>query len=270
MALDSGFWEKLLPAAGQAGLGMLSGGMAVKEADRRSQEARGAAEPYSSAALNQLLQAQQFNTGANAKERYEQQMALMKPGQEAERLSLMRKLQKQGLLGLSSNEPTTGLAEGTAHNPFVSSLLGAQETARQQAAARALDDSQRTLNEMVTRSASLQQGANAAQNRMMNSQPTASKASMFGEIAKGLGGMLGNKDVMSALMGAFKGGAPAGNQWANPSAGARGFTTDPALADLDPTMGFSFDQPRFDDWSGGDWGGGWGADEWNLGSGWGY
>ena len=266
MALDSGFWEKLLPAAGQAGLGMLSGGMAVKEADRRSAEARGAAEPYSSAALNQLLQAQQFNTGANAKERYEQQMALMKPGQEAERLSMMRKLQKQGLLGLSSNEPTTGLAEGTAHNPFVSSLLGAQETARQQAAARALDDSQRTLNEMVSRSAALQQGAGAAQNRMMQSQPSASKASMFGEVAKGLSGMLGNKDVMSALFGAFKGGAPAGggNPWANPSAGARGFTTDPALADLDPTMGFSFDQPRFDDWSGGDWGSdySYGSDNW--------
>ena len=262
MAMD---WERLMTGVGpglvQGIGGMLGGNMAVKEADRRSAEARGAAQPYSQAALDQLLQAQQFSTSGNAAERYKQQMGLMQPGQENDRLKMMRMLQAKGLLGSSTNAPATGIAEGTGHNPLMSSLLGAQETARQQAAARALDDSQNTLNQMVTRSAALQQGAGAAQGRMQASQPSASKASMFGEMFKGLGGMLGNKDVMSSIFGAFK-----GNNQPQAASTFQPFSTNPSLQDLDPSMGWSdYSSPiRYDDWSGSDYGSdySYGSDNW--------
>jgi hypothetical protein len=207
MAFDFDALIKAGPGLFGAGANYFASNAAKGDEERRAGQIGAAQQPYSSAALDQLLQAQQFNTGANAKSRYDAEMALLSPDHEKQRLAMMRKLQAQGLLGTSTNAPTAGLAEGTAHNPFASSLFAAQEAARQRVAADALDKSQNTLNQMTNRLTALNSNANAAGVNRSNAQPTTNS----GGLARMLAGVAGNKDLMSAIFGAFggKGGAAA-------------------------------------------------------------
>jgi hypothetical protein len=129
---------------------------------------------------------------AAAAERYNAQQALMAPGEEAQRQALMRQLQSQGLLGLSSHGAIPGVVTtpGQPVNPYMASLLAAQQTQRAKSAYDSLNQGEAQLDRLIGRSNTLQQGGRAANIAALQSKAMAPKPSTAMTLLKGASGIL--------------------------------------------------------------------------------
>jgi len=158
---------------GQIGQGLLrTGGNFWLQAQKRKQaedELRRAQGPLygqqQKLAGQSLALASGMDPRAMADERFKAQQALLAPGNAAAEQELMRRLQAQGLLGLSSFAPVPGTVQtpGVAMNPHLAALYAAQEGARSKSAYDALREGEGYLDRLVGRTGTLQGQANAAQ-----------------------------------------------------------------------------------------------------------
>lgn len=153
-----------------------------------------------------------------AAERYGSQQALMAPGEEAQRQDLMRQLQKQGLLGLSSHAAVPGVVTtpGQAVNPYVAAMLAAQQTQRAKSAYQSLDEGQQYLDKLINRSTSLSAPgraatATAAYNKMLTPKPSLSQL-----LLKGASGILQNPQMRDGVWDLLKKGTGLFNSSAAP------------------------------------------------------
>ena len=154
----------------QYGPGLLSGALELGGGLLRDQRAassneallRRAQGPYfdqqQQLAGQALTQAGNLDPRAMAAERFAAQQQLMAPGEEAQRQDLMRQLQRQGLLGLSSHAAVPGVVTtpGQPVNPYVASLLAAQQTQRARSAFDSLREGEQQVNQLINRSGALQ------------------------------------------------------------------------------------------------------------------
>ena len=157
--------------------------------------------------------AQGADPQAMAAERFAAQQQLLAPGEEAQRQDLMRQLQKQGLLGLSSYGAVPGVVTtpGQPVNPYVASLLAAQQTQRARSAFDSLREGEGYLDRLIGRSGSLQgqaQGARSTgQAALQQAQISGRKPNITDLLLKGGMSILKNPKAQKGIWDLVSGGA---------------------------------------------------------------
>jgi hypothetical protein len=197
------------------GPGLIQGGLGLYGANRQSQQAedrlRRAQGPLydqqQRLAGDSLNLAQNMDPKAMAAERFATQQALVAPGNEAARLELMRKLQKQGLLGAASFAPVAGTVAtpGVPINPQMAALFAAQEGAKAQASYGSLKEGNDYLSQLLGNAGMLQRGAQDARStgqRAMDQIPR--KVSVMDQVVKQGGNILKDKQGRDAILAAIK------------------------------------------------------------------
>jgi hypothetical protein len=156
-----------------------------------------------------LALAGNMDPNAAAAKRYTEQQALMAPGEEAQRQELMRMLHSKGLLGLSSHGAIPGVVTtpGQPVNPYVASLLAAQQTQRAKSAYDSLNQGEAQLDRLIGRSNTLQQGGRAANLAGLQSGAMAPKPSLAMTLLKGASGILKDPRAQKGIWELLKGGA---------------------------------------------------------------
>lgn len=145
---------------------------------------------------------------AAAAERFAAQQQLLAPGEEAQRQELMRMLQSQGLLGLSSYGAIPGVVTtpGQPVNPYVASLLAAQGTQRAKSAYESLNEGEQQLDRLIGRSNTLQSGGRAATNAALQAKLLAPRPSTASTLLRGASGLLQNPRVQQGVWDLLKKG----------------------------------------------------------------
>ena len=160
-----------------------------------------------------LTQAGNMDPQAMAAERFAAQQALLAPGEEAQRQDLMRQLQRQGLLGLSSHGAVPGVVTtpGQPVNPYVASLLAAQQTQRAKSAFDSLREGEGYLDRLIGRSGMLQgqaQGARSTgQTALQQAQIGGRKPNITDLLLKGGMSILKNPKAQKGIWDLVSGGA---------------------------------------------------------------
>jgi hypothetical protein len=228
------FWEGLLPGMIQTGAGMYSEKLARDEAQKRLQAAQGPLyQKMQGMAGKSLGMAGSMDPKAMAAERFAAQQALIEPSNKAKEQEVLRRLQKTGMLGVSSFAPVPGTTPtpGVAMNPHLAALYAAQEGAKSRAAYESLGEGERYLDQLIQRGGMLsgraqtqREGDYAAQSVVPPRPSTLERAVKIGGqvfskpeniqkavgIAKQLPGMLGKAgDWIGGLFGGGGSSAPA-------------------------------------------------------------
>ena len=141
---------------------------------------------------------------AMAAERCAVQQNLLAPGNEADMNNLMQMLQSKGLLGLSSYSAVPGAQQqGASANPYVTSLLAAQQGAKQKSAYDSLAEGERYLDQLVRRGGALQGQAQDArysgQAALQQAQLRGRKPNITDTLLKGGMKLLSNKPAQDAI-----------------------------------------------------------------------
>jgi len=141
---------------------------------------------------------------AMAAERFAEQQKLLAPGNEADMNNLMQMLQSRGLLGLSSYSAVPGTQQqGAPVNPYVASLLAAQQGAKSRSAFDSLKEGEQYLDQLVRRGGALsgqaQQGQAAQQYALQQAQIRGRKPNITDTLLKGGMKLLGNKPAQDAI-----------------------------------------------------------------------
>jgi len=219
------FWENVAPGAVQAGVGMLSQRDAQREAEERLRRAQG---PLYDATLSQagksLSLAGSMDPAAAARDRFNQQQALLAPGYDRDMQNLQRMATLRGQSGISSYSPVPGTQQvpgGAPINPQMAALLAAQSGEKAKSAYDSLNQGEQQLDRLISRSGMLQnqaQGQRSTGQAAMSQIPV--KKSPLTQILGGLPGLLGNKDTMGMLgkgFGWLTGGGMQGTAGSNMS-----------------------------------------------------
>ena len=236
------FWENVAPGAVQAGVGMLSQRDAQREAEERLRRAQG---PLYDATLSQagksLSLAGSMDPAAAARDRFNQQQALLAPGYDRDMQNLQRMATLRGQSGISSYSPVPGTQQvpgGAPINPQMAALLAAQSGEKAQSAYNSLNQGEQQLDRLISRSGMLQgqaQGQRSTGQAAMSQIPV--KKSFLSQV-------LGNQNTIGMLgkgLGWLLGDGDWARRQADPSYDFGGkWTTNPALSDLDPTMNWQF------------------------------
>lgn len=162
---EPSFWEKFGPGMLQLGGGYLGERMAARRGEAELRKAQGPLyDQLMGQAGRSLSLAGSMDPQVMAAQRFAQQQALLAPGMEADRQDLMRQLQKQGLLGVSSFSPVPGTVAtpGVAMNPHLAALYAAQEGAKAKSAYDAQREGEAYLDSLLRRSGMLQGQAQVA------------------------------------------------------------------------------------------------------------
>ena len=209
----------------QYGPGLLSGALELggslygqrREAAGREAALRRAQGPLynqqQQLAGQSLALAQGADPQAMAAERFAAQQALLAPGEEAQRQDLMRQLQAKGLLGLSSHAAVPGVVTtpGQPVNPYVASLLAAQQTQRAKSAFDSLREGEGYLDRLIDRSGMLQRGAQGArstgQMALQQAQIGGRKPNITDLLLKGGMSILKNPRAQRGIWDLVSGGA---------------------------------------------------------------
>ena len=222
------WWDQFGEYANRFGPGLLGVGANIfgeRAAGRQQQELvrdiRGPQYDTEQAlASRSLALASGMDPKAAAAERFAAQQALLAPGEQAQWQDLMRQLQSQGLLGLSSHGAVPGVVStpGQSMNPYVAAMLAAQQTQRAKSAYESLNEGEKQIDRMIGRSNTLQSGGRAATNAALMAKALAPKPSAIATLLKGGSGLLSSpgaqnavwdllKRTGSSLGGLLKGGA---------------------------------------------------------------
>jgi hypothetical protein len=127
------------PASGSVGYALAPG-------------AQGLFDKYMTGAQKSIDLAGGFDPKALAAERLAAQQELLAPQRAKEEADLMRKLQKQGIVGLGS---VAGSPTGAAQNPIAAALYGARAQADKEAAYASLREGESYLDNLLRRSQGL-------------------------------------------------------------------------------------------------------------------
>src|SRR3990167_843483 len=146
---------------------------------------------------------------AMAAERFAEQQKLLAPGNEADMNNLMQMLQSKGLLGLSSYSAVPGTQQqGASVNPYVASLLAAQQGAKSKSAFDSLKEGEQYLDQLVRRGGALsgqaQQGQVAQQYALQQAQVRGRKPNITDTLLKGGMKLLSNKPAQDAIWAQLK------------------------------------------------------------------
>lgn len=141
---------------------------------------------------------------AMAAERFAEQQKLLAPGNEADMNNLMQMLQSKGLLGLSSYSAVPGTQQqGAPVNPYVASLLAAQQGAKAKSAYQSLEEGENYLDQLVRRGGALQNqatsGQAAQQRALQQAQVRGRKPNITDQLLKGGMKLLSNKPAQEAI-----------------------------------------------------------------------
>ena len=160
-------------------------------------------------AAQSLARAGSMDPRAAAAEHFTAQQELLAPGEEQQRQELMRMLQAKGLLGLSSYGAVPGVIStpGQPMNPYMASLLAAQQTQRAKSAYESLTEGEQQLDRLINRSNTLQSGGRAATNAALQAKLLAPKPSIASTLLKGASGLLQNPKVQQGVWDLLKKGA---------------------------------------------------------------
>ena len=155
-----------------------------------------------------LTQAGSMDPRAMAAERFAAQQQLLAPGEEAQRQALMRQLQSQGLLGLSSHAAVPGVVTtpGQAVNPYLASLLAAQQTQRARSAFESLGEGEQQINRLIDRSSRLQAPGAQATQAALQAKLIAPKPSLTSLLLKTGSGILQDKQTQRGIWDLLKKG----------------------------------------------------------------
>lgn len=211
------WWDQFGEYANKFGPGLLSTGMNIigqqqtgKQQRKMLGELRGPQYGAEQAlAGKSLALAGSMDPQQMAAQRYTAQQELMAPGEEAQRQDLMRQLQKQGLLGLSSHAAVPGVitTPGQAVNPYVAAMLAAQQTQRAKSAYQSLNEGDQYLDRLISRSTSLSAPGRAATALAAQTKNLTPKPSIAQLLLKGGSAILQNKQSRDAIWDLLKGGA---------------------------------------------------------------
>lgn len=159
------YWDKLGPGMVDLGLNYFGDLLKKKQTDKMLSTAQGPLySKLQGAAGAGLDTLGSLDPNAIAKQQFDQQQALMAPGNQAAYLDLMRDLQSKGMLGMASYKPVAGTAsQGGSMNPMLAALFAAQEGARSKAAYEALGEGQKAVTSTVGNITNLSGAGNAAQ-----------------------------------------------------------------------------------------------------------
>lgn len=153
------FWETLGPGLLQTGGNILLNKMGGRQAQDYERRLQGPLyDTRQQMASESLALARGMDPKAAAAERFAAQQKLLAPGNEAQMNDLMQMLQSKGLLGLASHSavPGTAMTPGVAVNPYVASLLAAQQGAKEKSAFDSLREGEQQLDRLVNRGTTLQ------------------------------------------------------------------------------------------------------------------
>ena len=210
------WWDQFGEYANRFGPGLLGVGANIfgeRAAGRQQQELvrdiRGPQYDTEQAlASRSLALASGMDPKAAAAERFATQQALLAPGEQAQWQDLMRQLQSQGLLGLSSYGAVPGVIStpGQPMNPYVAAMLAAQQTQRAKSAYESLNEGETQIDRMIGRSNTLQSGGRAATNAALMAKALAPKPSAIATLLKGGSGLLSNPGAQKAVWDLLKRG----------------------------------------------------------------
>ena len=156
------FWEGLLPGMIQTGAGIYSEKLARDEAQKRLRAAQGPLyQQMQGMAGKSLGLAGSMDPKAMAAERFGAQQDLLAPQFKLDEQSLMRDLQKRGMLGVASHAPVPGTTQtpGVPVNPQLAALYAAQAGAKSRSAYESLGEGERYLDQLINRGGMLSRGA---------------------------------------------------------------------------------------------------------------
>ena len=202
------FWDNIGPGLLETGGNIFLQNRAAREAEQRLRRAQGPLYDQQQAMAGQALGlARGMDPKAQAAERFAAQQALVAPGNEADRLALMRELQAKGMLGAASFAPVAGTSNTTGQpmNPQMAALLAAQQGAKERAAFQSLGEGEQYLNNLLQRGGMLQQqaqGAQAAGQRAMREIPA--KPSITEMVVKGGVNLLKDKGARDLILSGVK------------------------------------------------------------------
>ena len=218
------FWDTLGPGLLKVGGELFLQNRANKENDSLLRRAQGPLyDQMNAQAGKSLALADSMDPKAMAAERFNAQQGLLAPGQEADRLKLMRELQAKGLLGVASHQPVPGTVAtpGVAMNPHMAALFAAQEGARARSAYDSLREGEGYLTDLLRRSGMLQGQAQNA--RATGLATTPRRPSTAGILGRGAMDALKDKQTRDAIFGYAKqvpGMISGALDWLRPSAPA--------------------------------------------------
>ena len=160
------FWDTIGPGLLETGVGLFGERRKAQQQQKLLEQARGPLyDTQQALAGRSLALARSTDPKAVAAERFGAQQSLVAPSNEAAMNNLMQMLQSRGLLGLSSYSAVPGTAQtpGVPVNPYVASLLAAQEGAKSKSAYQSLAEGEEQLDRLIERGGALQRGAQSAQ-----------------------------------------------------------------------------------------------------------
>lgn len=211
------FWEDILTKAGpglfETGLGLYIGNLEKDRAAKQLRKAQGPLFDQSQRLAGQsLTRAEGMDPKTMAAERFAAQQDLLAPGREADLQSLMRRLQKQGMLGAASYAPVPGTVQqpGVAMNPQLAALFAAQEGAKAKSAYDSLGEGEKYLDQLITRGGTLQRSAEQARSAGVNPNVQSlmpSKPSTKETLLRGAGRAIMDPKVRGSVFDLLKQGA---------------------------------------------------------------
>jgi hypothetical protein len=153
------FWQDYGPGMLDLGANIYGQSAARNEWERRMRQAQGPLYNTQIGLAGKALGAAgSMDPKALAAERFAAQEGLLAPGRASQEQELMARLQKQGLLGVSSFKPVAGTVAtpGVSMNPHLAALYAAQEGSKAQSAYDALGQGEKYLDDQLKRAGMLQ------------------------------------------------------------------------------------------------------------------
>lgn len=206
------FWDKVGPGLFDVGVGAFTKNQAQHEASDRLGAAQGPLYQQSMAAAQQQLgMLGNFDPQAFAKQRFDEQQALLDPVYDKQLDDLSRRMFVKGQQGVANYNPgVEGITpNGTAMNPQLAAFFAAKNAQRSKDAYGAMDQGQKYIDSLINRSGMLQQQAGRVQGAGLEAQRTQpSRAAANGEILRGVSGVLKDagiyKDAIRGIPGAVR------------------------------------------------------------------
>lgn len=233
MAADyDSFWSKAGPGLLDFGTGLYSKNAAEKEAAARLAAARGPLyNQQMNAASGMLTQAGSMDPTAFAADRFKANQDLVRPVQDQQLDSLMRRLRATGQLGIATYNPgVEGITpNGTAMNPQLAAFYAAQNAATAKASNASLQQGQDYLDNLVKRSGMLSGAAEGTQRSGLEGQRTQpSSAAGNAELLKSGLKVLGDTGLLKGAGGMIGSGLgwlgnSISNWWNTPNFGGSNF-----------------------------------------------
>jgi len=202
--MANNFWDTVGPGLLSTAGGFYGARQEQKQAEEDLRRSQGPLyDQMMGMAGTSFGQAAGMDPRAMAADRFKAQQALVEPGNEAQRLQLMRELQKKGMLGAGSFAPVAGTTAtpGVAVNPQMAALLAAQEGAKSRAAYESLGEGEQYLDRLLGRGSKLASTATTARGENLAQRQRAGVKSQGGIGSQLLSAVLKDPKMAMGMLG---------------------------------------------------------------------